>query len=272
MFAISDRSHVRQIVEAYAATQTKPPKSLSDALDRATRLAEAVQTMGAPDGALGVAVTNALDAGHDPAADSEVQRALAAFALAGNHHLSDQVTGAAVERVRGICQQEADNIIAGWSKAFDQAAAALTAAHERIGSVPLAATTTIVALGGDAAAVWAQAQTASKVIDTIAAGWQALGEFTRTVPNDPDYRVLRLASVDYETWTANNLRRAKLTPWEILTLGLVLALPTVAEYRQRVQGIEAGQATARQEAEAAAHDYMVGRRPAAERLQANQSR
>lgn len=241
MFAISDRAFIREIVEAFAATQTKPPKSLADALDRATHLAEAVQTMGAPDGALGVAVTAALDERRHPSACPEVQRVLTATQLIGNHHLADQVTGAAADRVRGICQQEADHIIAGWSKPFDQAATTLTSAHGRLGSVPLADTTTIMALGGDAAAVWAQAQAAVATIDTIIGGWQALGEFTHTLQNNPNYRVLRLAAVDYQTWTANNLHRAKLTPWEILTVGLNLTLPSFAEYRTRVRVIEQGE-------------------------------
>lgn len=239
MFAVPDRALIREIVEAFAATQTKPSKTLADALDRAARLATAAQSLGGDPGALGVAVTAALDDGRDPAADPGVQRALAAIALAGNNHLSDQVTGAAVERVRGICQQEADNNIAGWSKAVDRAAEALIAAHGRLGSVALDDAATIVALGGDAAAVWAQAQAAVSTIDAAVAGWSAVASFTRLATANPRRRVLVLADVCYATWC--NLERHNHGPWDALLAGLPLSLPSFAEYRARVRVIEHGE-------------------------------
>lgn len=236
---LTDRALLTQITATFDATSTKVPAALAAALTRAGRLAEQAQTLMPADGAVGVAVTAALDDGRDPAADPAVQRALAAMTLAGNHHLTDHVTGAAVERVRGICQQQADSIIAGWSKAFDQAAAALTAAHGRLGSVALEDTTAIVAIGGDAAAVWAQSQAAVATIEATVAGWSALASFTRLVTVNPRRRVLVLADVDYPTWC--NLERHNHGPWDALLAGLTLSLPTFAKYRARVRVIEQGE-------------------------------
>ena len=163
-----------------------------------------------------------------------MQRILIAAQI-GGEGITAQVDEIAYGRFREVCAQHADALVLAWRKPFTAAADTLEACFARIGPVALEDTSTIMQAGGDIADVWAQAQAASKVIDTIAAGWMAVGEFTRTVPNNPDYRVLRLSSVDYETWTANNLHRAKLTPWQILSAGLTLALPIASEFRQRVQ-------------------------------------
>ena len=236
---ITDRTVITQIITAFESTGIKPPKPLAEALARAGKLDNAARSLGASDaGALGVAVTAALDDGRDPAADPEVQRLLAARAVASDYNLADQVTGAANEQVREVCHAHADPIVRAWRKPFDQAAATLTAARSRIGSVPLDDSATILRQGGDVASVWASARDAVATIDTIAAGWSALGSFTRLVQPTTRHRMLRIAEVSYDQWTEHRLADAKADPWTAVLAGLTLSLPTFAQHRARVAAIE----------------------------------
>lgn len=231
---ISDRTTAAAIITAINNTDAKAPKAILDAYADCQRISTEAQHLYPRGDTLAPAVAAALSEGRDPATDPAVQRILIATQI-GGEGIAAQVTDIAYDRFRQVCTQHADDLVLAWRKPFDTAAETLAVAHERIGTLALNDHAAIVALGGDSAGVWATARAAEQTIDTIAAGWMAVGEFTRTVQPSPDFRVLRLAAVDYQTWTAHNLHRAKLTPWEILPLGLELALPTVAEYRQRVQ-------------------------------------
>ncbi len=239
---ITHRTVANQIITTFQTTGTKVPKRLSGAHARASRLDNAARSLGASDaGALGVAVTAALDDGRDPAADPEVQRLLAARAMASDHSLADQVTGAAHEQVREVCHEHADAIVQAWAEPFDRAAATLTAARSRIGAVPLDDSATILRLGDDIADTWAAAQRAVATIDTIAAGWSALGSFTRLVQPTNRHRMLRIAEVDYDQWIEHRLADAKADPWTAMLAGLTLSLPSFAEYKRRVGAIEQAQ-------------------------------
>ena len=266
---LTDRALITQITATFDATSTKIPAALAAALTRAGRLAEQAQTLMPADGAIGVAITAAYDDGRDPAADPEVQRLVTATQLAGNYGLPDQIVGAATDQARQACAEAADQIVTTWAKAFDQAAATLTTAHQRIGPLQLDDTDPIMRLGGDAAAVWADATTAVRVIDSITGGWQALATFTRLLTPSRRHRTLTIADPTYDQWIEHRLDDAKPEPWTAQLTGLPLSLPTFTEYRGRVQAIDACIARARQEVEANAHDYMVGRRPAAERQPAD---
>ncbi len=266
---ISDRALITQITATFDATSTKVPAGLAAALTRAGRLAEQAQTLMPDDGAIGVAVTAAYDDGRDPAADPEVQRLVTGAQLAGNYALPDQIVGAATDQARQACADLADQIVGSWAKAFDTSVATLASAHQRIGHLQLGDTDPIMRLGGDAAGVWADATAAVRVIDTITGGWSALATFTRLLTPSRRHRTLTIADPTYDQWIEHRLDGAKPDPWTAQLTGLPLSLPTFAEYRQRVQAIDAGIARARQEAEANAHDHMVGRRPAAERLPAD---
>ena len=168
----------------------------------------------------------------------------------------------AYDRFREVCHAHADRLVKAWRDPFDAGAATLVTAHERIGSVPLEDTATIMRRGDDIAAVWTTALAASATIDDIAAGWMALHHFTRQVANDRRHRVLRTIDVDYQTWTEQSLADRTLSPWDAVLAGLALQLPTVAEYRERVRTIEDGaRRTAEREAQAA-HDRLTGRRVA----------
>ncbi len=236
---ITARTVANQIFTTFEATGIQAPKQLSEAHARAIMLDTAARTLGASNGGgLGVAVTAALDDGRDPAADPEVQRLLAARAMASDYNLADQVTGAAHEQVREVCHEHADAIVQAWAEPFDQAAATLTAARERLGAVPLDDSATILRLGDDIADVWAAAQRAVSSIDTIVSGWSALGTLTRLVAPNPNYRPLQLAEVSYDQWQAAGLRGKKPKPWELVIVGLTLSLPSFSEYKRRVAAIE----------------------------------
>jgi len=237
---ISDRTVANQILTTFKTTGIKAPKRLTDAANRATRLDAAARNIGAGAGrdGLAVAVTVALDAGRDPAADPDVQRLLTGQQLAANYNLADEITAAAYEAVREVCREHADEIVLAWRKPFDKAAATLTAARSRIGSVPLEDSAEILRQGGDVADTWAAAQRAAATIDTIAAGWYALATFTRLAQPTTRHRPLRIAEVDYDQWTEHGLTDAKANPWTAVLAGLTLSLPSFSEYKRRVAAIE----------------------------------
>jgi hypothetical protein len=81
---------------------------------------------------------------------------------------------------------------------------ALAAAQDVLGHVSLDDTATVIARGGNAAEVWAQAQGASQVLASIEHAWQELAQLMR-VSVEQHYPALRIASVDAQTWRARNL-------------------------------------------------------------------
>jgi hypothetical protein len=234
----TERVQAAQVMSTTTTTGAKAPKAVLDAYQRATRISDTVHSIPAPQGAVAVAVAAALDRGDDPAADAGVMQALTANSLVGRG-ITDAVDDIAYAQFLEVCRDEADAIINAWSRPFTGAADTLTAAHQRIGDLPLQDSATILQKGGDVAHVWAQATSASEVIDTIRTGWVALAQFTRLATIDPRYPVLRMAAVSGAVWTERNLERQQLSPWEALIAGLDLSLPTFGEYRQRVAQLEA---------------------------------
>jgi hypothetical protein len=141
-----------------------------------------------------------------------------------------------------VFREHADGIVTAWVKPFDQAAKALAAAQGVLGHVALDDTVSILAKGGNAAEVWAQAQGAAQTIASIEHAWQELARLTRLASIEPRYPVLRIASVDAQTWDAHNLHSRKISAWEALQEGLSLSLPTMGEYRQRIANLQREQA------------------------------
>lgn len=233
----TERVLANQIMATTSATGAKAPKAVLDSYRRAVRISEAARSIPVPRGGLAVAVAAALDDGRDPASDPDVQRAVTANSLTGRG-ITDQVDDIAYARFLDVCRDQADAIISAWAKPFTVAAATLATAHQRIGSVALTDTDPIMRSGGDVAEIWSAAVSASQVIEAINAGWVALAQYTRLASIDPRYSLLRIASVDYATWTDKQLDRQKVTPWDAVILGLDPSLPTFTEYRRRVQTLE----------------------------------
>ena len=256
---ITDRATAQQILNAFTATGATAPKALIAAHERTTRLSEGVRALSTPPEAIFAAVAAAIERGDDPGADAEVQRILTSTQIQ-NAGVMAGVDDLAFGAFREACTAHTDAIIAAWRKPFDAAAAVLADAHQRLGNVGLEDTSTIIAKGADAADVWAKATAAVKVIEAIRHGWLGLVGITRAAPEDRNYTVLRIAAVDYPTWTAQQLHGRKVGAWDAVLAGLTLALPSPAEYRQRVNTItKAQEAEARQTA-SVAHDYATGRR------------
>jgi len=237
MFGSSDSMLARQVINVINATGIKVPAAVTDTWAQVGLLNSTVQKI--TPGDLAAAVATAILAGRDPASDPDVLRVLAINQLTSNVNLSGAVAALGYDRFRAACLEHADAIVKAWRRPFSDAAATLTAAHQRIGHLQLDDTSTILRAGGDIAAVWASATAAVGVIDTITAGWTALGELTRTAPADRNHAVLRVADVDYQTWTAKQLHGKRMTPWELVLAGLTLSLPTAREYRERVAAITA---------------------------------
>jgi len=237
---ISERSTVNSVRNTYLQLGLNPPKELADALARLDKLNERARQLGAlPAGDdLGNAVSAALLDDRDPAGDYDVQRILAAQALAAHHGLPDAVTAAAVDGIRNACATHLDDIVNDWRAPFDRAAADLAAAYQRIGNLDLDDTTTILAKGGDIAEVWATARTAAGTIDTVLNGWHAL-MMLMNVTLDPRHRALRLAALGLEQYRS---LPAKTSAWDLLRSGVTLNLPSLDEYRRRIANIEREQA------------------------------
>lgn len=240
---IADRAAVHTFTTSLTAVGVKAPKPVADAHARTIRLVAATGNLSAGDGALAVAVTAALDAGRDPAADPDVVRVLIGHHLA-NEGVMQAVAGAAYDQLREVCRAHADAIVAAWRKPFDRAAATLVAAHERLAVSNLNDTSAVVALGGDAAAAWTQAQAASEVITTVSTGWQALGLFTRAADTASPHAMLRLTKVDHATYLQHELHGARLSPWDLVVRNVPLRLPTFTEYGADVAGIVRAQEAA----------------------------
>lgn len=234
MFAITDRTTTNNVLATFDGLGIKPPKGVAAAFARAEKLTEKSGSLGARPGDLEAAVTAAILAGREPAADPEVQRVATASMLADRITLPEAVAGAALDGIRDACLAHLDEIVTAWRKPFDDAAHVLTEAHQRIGDLPLEDTATIVAQGGDIADVWAKAKGADQVITQVLNGWSNIMTLVR-VPLNADHRPLKLAALTKEQW--RNLP-AKLSAWDAVRAGLTLSLPSLDEYRARVATIQ----------------------------------
>lgn len=242
---MSDRTTTTTLIAALKATTgTDAPPPVTEAYDETARIVAAARQLHPGRDALAPAVAAALIDGRDPATDPAVQRVLTGNAI-GSEEIARQVDILVYERLRDVCLQHADATVKAWRTPFDEAATTLGECFDTIGAVPLEDTDALLRRGGDVADVWAQAQAATKTIETIRSGWVALVEFTRTAQINPDHRVLQLAAVDHQTWVRHDLHRKNLTPWQYLLEGLTLTLPTAAEYRTRVRALTAAAAADR---------------------------
>lgn len=237
---LPDRLTISQLMTSLDTLGVKAPAAITTAHQRVTRISTAAANMMPRPGDLYVAVTAALDADHDPAADPEVQRVLAASQIA-NISVTQAVDGIVFDQFRQVCHEHADAIIKALATPFDAAVKTLDRAHKAIGNLPIEDSAAILRKGGNIAKVWGEAQVAVATVDTVMTGWSALGEFTRLAPTDPHHRVLRLAAVSWQEWADQALQGRKVTPWEAVLAGLDLNLPTFGEYRDRIRILAQGQ-------------------------------
>jgi len=257
---ITDRAATAQIIQATTTTGATPVKAVADAHAHVVKLAAEVRGIGVAQGAIGQAVAEALDRGDDPAADSEVQRLLAATQISGEG-TAQAVDAIVFEAFREAVHENADALVKSWQQPFDKAAATLATAHQAIGDLALDDHIAIMVKGGDIAKVWGDARNAADTIGRIVMGWSALGEVAHLASRDQRWNALRLAAVDPAAFGAIDPR--KITPWEAVLAGLDLSLPSFEQYHQRVRAIEQAAARAQHDAQGDALDHATGRqRPA----------
>lgn len=236
MFGSNPTIQTGTIVKTSTSVGVKLPAEVTAAYETATRVIREAQQL-YPKGGLAEPVYAALSAGRDPATDPEVQRTYLAMQL-GAQGITQGVENIASEELRVAFSKHAETIVTAWTKPFGQAATALQTAHARLGNVQLDDTVAVLEVGGDAAEVWAKAQTAVTRIDAILAAWAELAALTRLANVSALYPALRLLTTDATRWRDLELTRRRIGPWEATTLGLTLSLPTLAEYSQRVRDLE----------------------------------
>jgi hypothetical protein len=242
MFVQNPITQAGLIISRSKSVGAKLPAPVLEAHERANRITKAAATIYPPRDALMVAVIAALDAGRDPGADADVQRAHIAQQIGSSEGIGRGVGDILAGQMVEVFRDHADGIVRALVKPFDQAVKALTAAQDVLGPVALEDTAGILARGGNAAEVWAQAQGAAQVLASIEHAWQELAGLTRLASVEQHYPALRIASVDAETWRARNLHSRKLSAWEALSEGLSLSLPTMREYRQRIADLQRAEA------------------------------
>lgn len=258
MIGTTERGQIAAILTASQCADTELPKGVQSAHERAQKVVEGGQHLGTGTDALAAAVTASLLADEDPAASPDVQRAVVAQALSANHGLSEEVAAAAYHVVREELSKTADQIVGSWVKAFDTAADTLQDAHRQFGDVSLEDHGAIIGTGPDAAAVWGQARAAVATINTIGAGWLALVSLCRLAStSDRSHAVLRIADVDYQTWTRH--RGLKAQPWDAVRVGLALSLPTAEQYTARVRTITQAELTEHRKIDARRDARVFGR-------------
>lgn len=180
-----------------------------------------------------VAVADALSRDSDPLTDPAVAKAIALSVITGTG-VFIHIEAASLARLADSCDQAQDEIVAELRKPFDQAAAALVLAHERIGDLDLTDDTQLIlAKGGDIAKIWATAVEANKLIDQIILAWFSLSQIIRTEQADRRWINLRLVNTDAETFDRLNWGRVAISAWDAVRAGVELSLPTLSEYTER---------------------------------------
>lgn len=222
-------------VNACGTLEVEAPDPVADAHDRLKSVTAgfAAHRM-ATDDELAAVVISVVEAGKDPAEDPTVQRILASQALAAKHVLGDQITAQLVDQFRSACRDHVDGLVEALAAPFDAAADRLAEAYEVLGDVELDDTAAIVARGGAAAEAWGQARAASVNIETARTAWAHLFTLLNGGAPDKAHRLLVIAAVPVDTWIEQNLAGAEPDPWAATIAGLPLSLPTIDEYRGRV--------------------------------------
>jgi len=223
------------------------PATLVTEYGKLSRLAEQVQALDLPND-IPAAVLAALEAGNNPATDPGVQ--VAAVGATVGQHASGIETALAL-RAFAFLNENIDRLMEPFGKPFDAAAKTLRAAATRLGDVDLNDTSAVLARGGDAAKVWADAHSADKTITDI----HQLGQTLKVLLSggsqiDPRHQALTIADIP-PTVFVDQAITGWLTPWEVVRRGYPFSLATPATFRTRVAAIQSEQASRQQAAERA---------------------
>jgi hypothetical protein len=235
------RSSAEAVRKTSATLGVPLPKPVAAAYRTYNRVTEGTGRIGPKAGALPAAIARCLAAGDDPAADDEVQRLVTAAALVTGTTPS-QVTTHALDELAGVLRTHAGALVTGWSAAFDRARTVLQEAADRLGDVSLTDTEAIVRTGGDAAAQWAAATDALRLVDTIRGAWSALRSLTHTPSaltasgvryQDPRWLALAIADIPAEQFQD----KTKPDAWRFVLDGYELRLANFDTFDQAVEAI-----------------------------------
>lgn len=183
---------------------------------------------------MSTAALAALEAGNDPTADPEVQRAVVRRALG---ELPRGLDGALSERAQAFAEEYAPTILGLFAEPFAQAAATITQALESLGDVDLDDTAAVLSRGGDSAMLWAQAKGADKAIGDIR---QVRGQLANVAPQlavDPQYRLLSIADVPPAAFIDDQLFNSALGALAAAQRGFELSAADPDTLAERVRGV-----------------------------------
>ncbi|GAA3172720.1 hypothetical protein GCM10010531_27800 [Blastococcus jejuensis] len=181
-------------------------------------------------------VVEAFADGRDPSTDPAVQQAVTRQALI---HVQHGVAQAIAGRTAELLTEHGPAILAGFRKPFDQAAATITAAVQRVGNVSIDDMHAVLARGGDAAKAWAEAREANEIIAGIQQTWKLLSTATSRLHVDRRYWLLTIAEVPAETFVDEDLAHVNVKAWDAARRGFTLSLATPETLRQRIKAVQA---------------------------------
>lgn len=181
------------------------------------------------------AVVAALEAERDPASDPEVQQAATRRAIL---QVQDGVEQAIAARTHNLLSEQGAAILAAFDKPFTKAATTITHAVDRIGDVAIDDMHAVLARGGDAAKMWAEARTAVDTIAAIQQAWKLLSSTASHLHVDPRYWLLTIAEVPAGTFVDEQFGRPRISAWDAARRGFTLSLATPDTLRQRIQTIQ----------------------------------
>jgi hypothetical protein len=236
---IQQAAIIRQIASSHRdQLGLKMPAAFETAEKNLAQLGNAATKLQATPGKLAAAVAAAILKGADPAADPEVARLVIAERL-GEQGTINAVSGHAEAQLVQALSDNVAPMIEQWRAVFDKQATALTKAAKVLGDVDLELDANqILNRGGDVAQHWTAARDANHAIKNIQGVWSLLATVTRFAAVSPEWRIMIVTAPTLTQWEDQNLRGAKMSPFEMLKAGLTLDLAEASGYRERMTALQ----------------------------------
>lgn len=186
-------------------------------------------------GDLASAVVVALENDRDPLTDPAVLDA-----LKGREILQVQrgVEDAIATRTADLLIEHGTAIITAFRRPFDRAATAITSALDLLGDVDIDDMHAVLARGGNAAQLWADAKKAGDTIATIRQTWKLLSSAAPQLHVDPRYRIFIIADIPAGTFIDDQLGHVNLSAWEAARRGFTLSLASPDDLAQRIAAVQ----------------------------------
>lgn len=182
------------------------------------------------------AVVAALELDRDPLTDGAVRDALTARQILGVQRGIDDAIAA---RTQELLFEHGSAIVTSFRKPFDQAAAAIVNAVETLGNIEIDNMSAVLARGGTAAKLWAEAKQAGDTITQIKQMWKLLSSAATHLAVNPRYRLLIIADVPAKTFVDEQLGSVNLSAWDAVRRGFTLSLATPETLQERIAAVTA---------------------------------